>query len=289
MRSFLLAAGLMAAVPLGAQPAGPAAVPEIHADHFFYGYPTGTPITNDLVVRRTHALSSNDSTRFADWVAYRLTAQEVAGTLPLDRPWRPDPWLDADETLEPADYAGAYDASGYQRGHLAPLASFKGTVYAGEVNALSNIVPQSASLNRGPWGTLEAAERDLVLRRAWLDPDRAAVYVLAGTLYERPMPPLPRADEPHAVPSGFWKVVAVQNGPGPASVVVAAFVFDQCAPGDGAGCDEYGPDDEAWDFLVSVDEVERRTGLDLLRLLPDPVEAALESTTGAADLLFPNR
>jgi endonuclease G len=42
---------------------------EIHCKHFFYGYPTGTPPTNDLIIRDDYALSSNDETKFADWVA----------------------------------------------------------------------------------------------------------------------------------------------------------------------------------------------------------------------------
>jgi endonuclease G len=49
-----------------------AAPPEIHCKHFFYGYPTGTPATNDLIIRDDYALSSNDETKFADWVAYGL-------------------------------------------------------------------------------------------------------------------------------------------------------------------------------------------------------------------------
>lgn len=47
--------------------------PDAHCEHFFYGCPTGTPATNDLIIRDIYALSSNDSTKFADWVAYRLT------------------------------------------------------------------------------------------------------------------------------------------------------------------------------------------------------------------------
>jgi len=33
--------------------------PEVHCKHFFYGYPTGTPTTNDLIIRDIYALSSN--------------------------------------------------------------------------------------------------------------------------------------------------------------------------------------------------------------------------------------
>ena len=273
-----LVAVLLAAPGAGrAQPVGPPPVPEVHTEHVLYGVPTGTPVTNDLVVRDAYALSSNDATRFADWVAFRLTAQEVVGTLPLARNWRADGWLDDDERLEAADYDRAFAVHRYQRGHLAPLGSFRGTLAAGDLNVLSNVAPQRQALNEGPWQRLEAAERALVLRRAALP--RAPVWVIVGTLYERPMPPLPEADEPHAVPSGFWRVVAIEDGPG--RVVVAAFVFDQATP---RGADPL-------DAVVSVDEVEERSGLDLFPLLPADVEAAVEGgadRAGAAALLFPD-
>jgi endonuclease G, mitochondrial len=257
---------------------------EIHCKHFFYGYPTGTHATNDLVIRDAYALSSNDATRFADWAAYRLTPHEVFGWLDLDRAWRSDLWLESDERLEATplsqDDFRLASAADYDRGHLAPLGSFVGVAHASEVNVYSNVVPQRPALNRGPWGALEEAERALVLRRALLDRDRAPVWVLAGTLYERDMPPLPYANEAHRVPSGFWKVVAVQDGVEAASVVVAAFVFDQDTPAGG----------DPLDHLVTVDEVEARTGLELLRLLPEDVEGPLESALDADEaeaLLFP--
>lgn len=293
MRLWIVALALSLSV--AAQPAGP----EIWTEHVLYGLPEGTPPTNDLVVRDLYALSSNDSTKLADWVGYRLTVSEVAGeaeSRDLERAWRMDPWLGADETLDP-DPPGLddpYKNSGYQRGHLAPLAAFVGSPAVPSVNVFSNVVPQRGPLNGGPWEEVEAAVRALVLRRAVLAEsrrppghrgfperdDRAAVWVLSGPLYERPMPPLQTA-VPHAVPSAFWTVVAVVDGWGADGLRAAAFAFDQEA---------FFPD--PLDNLASVDEVERRSGLDLFRLLPDGLEAALEATAdrdAARALLFPER
>ncbi len=75
---------------------------EIHSNHWIHGVPLGTPVTNDLIIRDSYALSSNDQTKFADWVAYRLSPREVAGTVDLDRDWRADPFLNEAETLEPS-------------------------------------------------------------------------------------------------------------------------------------------------------------------------------------------
>ena len=60
-------------------------VGNFHSKHFLFGAPTGAPATNDLIIRDSYALSNNRETKFADWVAYRLTPQEVSGTVGLNR------------------------------------------------------------------------------------------------------------------------------------------------------------------------------------------------------------
>lgn len=41
-----------------------------------------------------------------------------------------------------------------------------------------------------------------------------AVYGITGPLYEQIIPQLPGADEPHVVPSGYWKILAITEGGG---------------------------------------------------------------------------
>ena len=235
-------------------------VGSFHSKHFLFGAPIGAPSSNDLIIRDTYALSNNGETKFADWVAYRLTPQEVAGTVDLNRSWRPDPWLTDDETLEPSgpdDYTGASAAHDYQRGHQAPLASFKGSQAARELNYLSNITPQRANLNAGPWARLEEAVRDHV--RRW-----NTVWVMTGPLYETPMLPLPRANEPHVVPSGYWKIIAVWEG---SEVSLAAFIMTQ----------DVERDADIRTFATSVSEVESRAGLNFFYELPTVIQIELES------------
>jgi endonuclease G len=104
--------------------------------------PTGTPDTNDLIVRDIYALSSNDHTKFADWVAYRLDASMDDFQGQRQRNWAVDPALDPSETLEKDDYTGAFAALSTHRGHQAPLETFSGTADWRQVNFLSNITPQ---------------------------------------------------------------------------------------------------------------------------------------------------
>lgn len=235
---------------------------ELHSKHFLFSPPEGAPAWSDLIFRDLYVISSNDSTKFADWVAYRLTAAEVVGTLDLERDWRSDPWLDADETLEAGsgssdDYRGAHAAADYDRGHLAPLASFKGSPHASQVNYYSNIVPQKGPFNQGPWQRIEQAERDLVC-------GGQVLWVMTGTLYDgAAQPDLPNAGEKHTVPTGFWKIIARMDGGDPWA---AAFIFEQSTPRDA----------EVTDHLVSINEVESRSGLDFFGRLSNSTENALE-------------
>lgn len=225
----------------------PASAREIHIVHCYRGAcPDGAPLSNDLVVREIYALSSNDATKLADWVAYRVTRETMGSSADLNRSWRTDEFLDEDETLEAGsgardDYQGANQAHGYDRGHQAPLASFAGTPFWRSTNIYSNITPQSAALNQGPWVALEEAVRDL----AWA---RRELYVLTGPLYERDMPPLANAGEAHRVPSAYWKLVIDAAGNS------SAFVFDQATPRG----------DDYCDHRSTLAEIERRSGLVLI-------------------------
>ncbi|SDM48787.1 endonuclease G [Maricaulis salignorans] len=244
LRKLLVAAlagvtGMAGALPAGGQ--------DIHIVHCYRGAcPAGTPVSNDLVVREIYALSANDDTKLADWVAYRVTRETMGSSADLNRNWRTDEFLAEDETLEAGrgardDYQGANRAHGYDRGHQAPLASFAGTPFWRSTNIYSNITPQSAALNQGAWVALETAVRDL----AWAQRE---LYVLTGPLYERDMPGLDNAGEPHRVPSAYWKLVidAAGNSTG--------FLFDQETPRDADYCDHRS----------TLAEIERRSGLVLV-------------------------
>ncbi|MEE9214035.1 MAG: DNA/RNA non-specific endonuclease [Thermodesulfobacteriota bacterium] len=234
--------------------------PEIHCKHFIYGYPTGTQSTNDLIIRDIYALSSNDETKFADWVAYRLDKETVTGDVETKRNWKPDPLLEDSETLEPADYKDAHNVLKTDRGHQAPLAAFKGTDSWQETNYLSNITPQKSNLNQGAWKKLESKVRKLAKAGN-------TVYVMTGTLYEKDMPQLPKADEPHKVPSGYWKIVIVP-GNSINSLKSASFIFDQDTPRS----------DKVINHLVTINDIEERSGLDFLHELEDEIEEEVESS-----------
>ena len=96
---------------------------------------------------------------------------------------------------------------------------------------------------------------------------------MTGTLYEMDMEILPGADEDHEIPSGYWKIVVYQADPEEsASIKSAAFIFPQDTPRKV----------NVLDYLVTIDEIESRSGLDVLWKLPDDVENLIESSLNTA-------
>ena len=84
---FALAVGVISLL------AGVASAQEIHSPaHCLAGCPAGAPATNDLIVREIYVLSSNDETKLADWVTYRITEETIGPT--EDRNFRKVPLLD---------------------------------------------------------------------------------------------------------------------------------------------------------------------------------------------------
>lgn len=252
-RLLLLFAGALTLISTAAR----ADEARLHTFHCLQACPVGAPENADVVVREIYTLAADPLTKMAVWVAYRVTKDTVGPS--QSRDWAADPWLAPDETLEPDDYKDSNATLKVDRGHQAPLAAFSGTPFWLETDILSNITPQSSDLNQGPWQQLEARETKLAIDR------NIAVYVLTGPLFEQLMPALPKADERHRVPSGYWKVIMTADGR------IASFIFGQDTPRNADYCSK----------RVTLDQVELRARLRLLpmRTAPgQPLDADLGCT-----------
>ena len=230
---------------------------EIHCKHFFNGCPLGTPPSNDLIIRDIYALSSNDNTKFADWVAYRLTPDMLEGTTKT-RNWKADPWLEDKETLEPNDY-NDIGQSGYDRGHQAPLADFKGCSGWEETNFLSNITPQNKDLNQGAWLKLEDFERNLTKKYG-------LIYVITGPYYNQESNKIETIIEPHKLPAGYWKIIAIPQKN--KYFIALSFIFGQTTKRN----------DIYTNHVTTINNIEKITGLNFFSELEDKLEENLENT-----------
>jgi endonuclease G len=234
------------------------AAPEV-VDNCSVGCPTGGDATT--LYRQAYTLNNNGSTKFANWVAYKITKATPASGRP--RNWKADPDIPAGETLNPVDYNGASVALKIDRGHQANLASMGGVSDWQALNYLSNITPQKADLNQGAWARLEDHERNLS-RAEGVD----AVYVATGPLYERNIGSLPGTNKVHTIPSGYWKAIFV--GSTPVNGQYAAFIMEQSTPRAANFCD----------YQVTIAEIEERSGLTLWSGLSHDVQADLKAKKG---------
>ncbi len=187
------------------------------------------------------------------WVSYQLQAVEEPSAGP--RPGFRKDW----RTLWPVG-TDHYAGSGYDRGHMAPnyaIATVHGREAQLDTFYMSNMSPQRPNLNRRLWQRLEAVVIDRFVPRF------GEVQVITGPVFpERFFDNVFNRVGLVEVPEAFYKIIAV---PGDEPRVLA-FIMPQEVRGD-----------EPLDaYLVSVDEIEARTGLNFFPRLPEEVAEALE-------------
>lgn len=235
----------------------------------WYGYerqareafaPYGLPQAQTFGISTLHRVLRNDAflAGYSDlmgqplWVAYRLTP--INDPKPLRRPdrFKADPrafgWVDHN------DYTG----SGYDRGHLAPnyaISQLYGRAAQEQTFLMTNIAPQKPGLNQKVWQRLEEAAASRFA------PHFGEVWVKVGPVF---------GDKPEriasgkvAVPEAFYAIFVVAGQP----PQMLAFVVPQNVRGH----------EPLGDFVTTVDEVERLTGLDFFHRLETALQAQLEA------------
>lgn len=223
-----------------------------------FGFPGGEGTVLD---KRYFVILYDGKLKIPRWVGYHLTRQYLEeNNAPRREKFKPDPDLPSDERAELYDYKG----SGFDRGHQAPAADFHRSEEAMEETfLLSNMCPQWPSFNRGIWSRLEAQVRAVA-------ENEGSIWVYTGALFldEQGRASRPRefiGPDSVAVPSHFFKVILVEHGP--ASHEMFAFILrNQRAPVPGALAS----------YQVTVDSVQRVSGLDFFDVLPDKEETTLK-------------
>ena len=217
--------------------------------------PEGVP---EQMLRRTGYIASyNKSTKLPNWVAWHLTPGRTEG--PAKRSgvdFEADMDVPAPRA-EDSDYYG----SGYDRGHMCPAADNKFSVEAMRESFLfTNMCPQNGNLNRGDWNEMEMA------CRRWAE-EYDGLYIVCGPiLYKGRHKTIGKNKV--TVPEAFFKVV-LRTGDNPKAI---GFVYKNAGGNRPKG-----------DYVNTVDEVERLTGIDFFPSLPDDVERRVEATADLAD------
>ena len=204
-----------------------------------------------LICREGYTLQYNKVRLLPDWVAYELTAGETEGKEERARHFKQDPEIDGLQA-----HVDDYRNSGWDKGHMAPAADMKWSESAmEECFYLSNICPQDHKLNTGTWKKLEEQCREYARYFGNL-------YVVCGPVVNNNKYGS-IGDNGVIVPDGFFKVLLTTYY---GKYTGIGFLFDN----------KKGSKRLA-DHAVTIDEVERVTGIDCFPALPDETENAVES------------
>jgi endonuclease G, mitochondrial len=235
------------------------------------GNPSGASVgdeSNYLITKSAYTLSFSRRRSIANWVSWHLSAA-WKGTATRSNDFRPDPDL-------PTDWFAAktsdYTDSGFDRGHLCPSDDRDGSPEDNTATfLLTNIVPEAPRHNREVWKSLEDYCRKLMAANNEL-------YIVAGTLGAGGTGANGEASKlPNGkitVPASVWKVIVVlpvgsndlQRINANTRVIAVSIPNRQTAA------------DKPWNaYILSIDDLERRTGYDFLSNLPQDLQQTLES------------
>lgn len=241
-----------------------------YGNHTEFGDPGDGDASDDFILRRTEFTSSFNRIRnIPNWVSYNLEATHITGEQDRCDCFTYDPELpDGFARYTTADYTGASDIAGFRidRGHLArSFDRTSGALDNARTFYFSNIIPQAADNNQGPWADLENHLGGLAQN------GNREVYIVAGASGSQGTV---KNEGLITIPAITWKVAVIMpRDQGLANVdsyddiqVVAVIMPNR--PGI-AGAD--------WqDFVTTINAVEAASGYNVLDLLPDHIERIVE-------------
>jgi endonuclease G, mitochondrial len=209
-----------------------------------------SPVSSGEIVEHTYyKLAYSEKDEQALWVYYMLTPDFLNSSIDRTDDFRADPKVKTGSAT-PDDYKN----SGKDRGHLCPAADMKlNEVSVSESFYMSNMSPQEPSFNRGIWSKVEAQVRE------WAKTEDT-ILVATGPIFRNNQGTI-GVDEV-TIPGYYYKVILDLTG----KMKMIGLVLKNTA--DNKQLESY---------VVSVDSVEKLTGIDFFAGLPNDVEAKLES------------
>lgn len=206
--------------------------------------------THDVYHYTGFTLRYEEKYELATWVAYELEPAELIKVTKSKPAFMPDPFIKSG-SAEGSDYKG----SGYERGHLAPAADMRWSEEAlVESYYYSNIAPQKRSLNGGGWKSLEEKIRK------WVQ-TFGPIQIVTGPIFSDNAKRI--GPNKMAVPQWYFKAVLAKFKD---EYIAAAYIFPNSKANNAIGV-----------YMVTIDEVEKKTGLNLFHKLPDKIEDVIES------------
>lgn len=234
----------------------------------------------------TFSLEWDSSKKATRWVCYDITKRNIAtngntrkSLWPDGDPWGYDP--NVTETDQQSTYSelsksyfpGTTDAY-YEKGHICPSAD---RLYNKDANEqtfyMTNIMPMVKKFNGGLWQKMESQVN--TWGKALADGD--SIFVCKGGTIDKADQILGKTIDnghgAHIVPKYFFMALYAKTSSGQKML---GFWVEHL--------NEDHSSDELSGYVVSIDELEQKTGIDFFCNLSDDVEEKLESTK-AADII----
>lgn len=208
---------------------------------------------NAIVEHSAMILSYNETHEQPNWVSHIVIPAVIEGNLSRTNDFRVDPKVTT-QTAVKADYW----YSGFDRGHIGPSADFRWSSKAiSESYFYSNMAPQRPELNRERWAELEGWVRSHVYHT------EEQMIVVAGGILQKDLPTIGKENKV-SIPEKCFKVILDLEGPEKKAI---GFVLEnkECPY-------------PVISYAMSIDEVEKITGLDFFSELDDELEEKLESS-----------
>ena len=208
--------------------------------------------STDVVIKHTgYSLLYSETHEQATWVAYELTNAETNKIAERGNKFITDPKVTT-QSANAQDYKG----SGYDKGHLAAAADMGWSVTTmAESFYYSNMSPQVPGFNRGIWKKLEERVRVWAI-------ENKAVYIVTGPVLSVGLKTI--GPNKVSIPNYYYKVILDYTEP---DIKGIGFIIPNASSSQ-----------PLKSFAVSIDSVEKQTGIDFFPLLPDVQEKQIEST-----------
>ncbi|MFV8362822.1 DNA/RNA non-specific endonuclease [Flavobacterium sp. ZT3P35] len=205
--------------------------------------------TNQIVKHQYYSLSYNEEYEQAEWVAYELKSSYVKN----NNFKRPFFIKDIKVKTGSADWRN-YKKSSLDKGHLCPAGDMEFDVNGyNDTFLTSNIAPQEHNFNNGVWNRLEQKVRYWAVKYDGL-------YVVTGGVLEPTLATIGK--EKVAVPKLFYKIVLRRSEKNCKMIGFLIPNKESNAP--------------LYQFVVSVDAIEKLTGINFFPKLNDVLENTLE-------------
>lgn len=179
--------------------------------------------------------------------------------------WGGDPFQeDVDIPSKYRTTLSMYRSSGYDRGHMCPSADRLDSKDANEQTFyLSNMQPQNHNLNAGIW---EVMENQI---RTWNKSSfRDTLYIVKGGTIDNPDQIKGYTSSGLLIPGYFFMAILCKNAEGYKAI---AFWVDHQTVNHSS--------DPLSKYVISIDQLEEKTGIDFFCNLPDDIENRIEATT----------